>query len=120
MATGEALECEGARSFEHAVSSCVPGVGDHERLVHERTEVIEHRPLVDHIVGGELLRGFEREAAREDTKSVEYPLFRFRQQAVAPLQRGTQCLVLAQCQAEACGQQPKAFVEPFAHAVDAE
>ena len=82
-------------------------------------ECLEHRPLVQHVVGRDLLRHGERAAAGEHTEPPEHGLLVRREQPVAPLQRGTQRLVTAQHRARAGGQQAEALAQPLAQSFDA-
>ena len=72
----EALERERARGLEQPVARHVGYAtfdGD-ERLVDQRTEVLEHGPSIHLRAGRQCLRRFEREAAREHAERGEHRL----------------------------------------------
>lgn len=117
---GQAFDSECTRRFEQPVAGRGAVEHLHQRLVDQRAEVVEHGPSVDDIAGGDLLRGRQREAAGERTEAAEDGLLVGRQQPVAPLERGAQCLLPCRRIAAAGGQQAEALVEARAHAFDAE
>jgi len=93
---GKPLERIGARRLEEAVAGRALAFDQHHRLVDERAEVIERGPRVDAVVGHDVLRGFEREAARKHRETAECGLLIGREERVAPFERRAQRLVPAQ------------------------
>ncbi len=78
------------------------------------------RPARDGVVGGDRLRGLEREAAGEHAEAAEYRLLLGGKQAVAPLQRAAQRLVPPQHRARAAGQHVETLAEPCPQPLDAQ
>jgi hypothetical protein len=105
------LERIGARGLEEPQARLGPGLGDHERLVHQRAEAFQRLPHVERVVGAHLLRAFRGEAAREDTEAAEYRLLALIEQAVAEVERPAQRLVSAQREARPAGEHVEALVE---------
>ena len=116
----EPLERVGARGLEHPVTRDRIAFGQHQRLVHERAEMIERRPRIDALVARDVLGRLQREAAREDAESPEHGLLVGRQQRVAPFEGRTQCLVATQNDARTAGQQREALVQARPQPFDAE
>ena len=118
----ELLHRKGARAFEHAVARHAAGFvarGHDQRLLDEVPEQFEHRPTVQLFVRSDELRELERKAAGEHPEAPEHDPLVDRQQLVAPVECGAQCLVLAQRHARAAGQHPEALAQVLAQAVDA-
>ena len=69
-ACGQTLECEGSRGFQHSVAGYITAVGDHQRLVDQGAQMIQHRPRVDRIIACQLLRRLQRETAGKYAQSV--------------------------------------------------
>ena len=119
-ARSEAFKGERTCRFQQPVPRvCTIFHGD-QRFIHQRAEMIEHRPLVDPVIDRECLRALERKAAGKNADPLEHRLLRRRQQPVAPLEGSAQSLMSAQGEARARGQQPEPLVQPRANALDAE
>ena len=82
--------------------------------------MVEHRPRVEFVAGGDLLRAFQIEAADEHAQPAKHRLLGRREQTVAPFERGAQRLVTTQREAMARRQQAQPFAEPRVQAVDAQ
>ncbi|MBK7517017.1 MAG: hypothetical protein IPI51_15700 [Betaproteobacteria bacterium] len=60
--------------LEQAITRRLAGLGEDERLVDQRRQVVEHGPGVDLRVGADLLRGAEAEAAGEHAQAAQHRL----------------------------------------------
>ena len=116
----QAFERIGARGLEKPVARHRIALGEHQRLVHQRAQVIERGPAVDLRVPRDVLRRFQGEAAREHAEPPEHPLLFGVEKAVTPLERGAQRLVPAEHGARTGSEHVEAFVEPRAQAFHAE
>ena len=110
----------GPRGLQQPVTRDGVTLGQHQRLVDQRAEVIERGPLVDRCILHDVLRGLEREAASEHAEPPEHGLLIGGEQAVAPFQRRPQRLVPAQHGARAGREDVEALVQARAQALDAE
>src|SRR5262249_53165413 len=117
---GETLETVGARRLEHSIARNRIAFGEDQRLVDERTEMIESGPAIDALVARDLLCGFERKAAREDRETPEDGALAGREERVAPFERRAQRLMPAQHDARTGRQQLEALVEARSQSLDAE
>ena len=69
---GQPLEPVLAHGLEQAVADLgVPLLGDHQRLVDQRAEQVEHVLALDRLAGADLLGRLEREAAGEDGQAAQ-------------------------------------------------
>ena len=101
-----------------------PVLDDHQRLVHQPGQPLQHRVPVDRagpavdgsgpaeVVGGDVLRRVEVEGAGEDGQPPEHPLLAGREQAVAPVHGGQQGPVPGGQVAGGRGEQGRVVVEP--------
>ena len=107
---GEPLEPILAHGFEQAVAG--PGVallGEHQRLVDQRAEQLEHLLALDPVAGADLLGSLERKAAGEDREAAKQGPLGIREQLMAPVDRGAQGLKPGAGRARAAGEQAKAI-----------
>ena len=117
---GEPLERVRARRLQHPVARDRIAFGQHQRLVHQRAEMIERRPRIDALVARDVLRGLQREAAGEHAESPEHGLLVGREQRVAPFERRAQRLMAAQNDARPPVSRLKRSSQARAQALDAE
>ena len=117
---GQLLQRERAGRFEQAIARLALAFGDHQRLVDQLREEVEHLPLIDALVARHALREFQPEAAGEDTEAPEHRALFVGQQADAPLQRRAQRLVPAQLHPRHAGQHVEHLVEARLQADDAQ
>ena len=106
---GELLEGEGAGRFEQPVAQRLAGIGPHQRLLHQRRQLFEHRPLVLLLVGAHRLRQLHGEAAGKHAELAEHGALSVIEQRVAPLHRRAQGLVPAQRGSCSRGEQQEAL-----------
>ena len=97
---GEPLQRVRARGLQHPVARDRIAFGQHQRLVHQRAEVIERDPRIDAFVAGDVLGRLQREAPGEDAQPPEYGLLVAGEERVAPFQRRAQA---SDGGAERCG-----------------
>jgi len=116
----EAFEGISPRGLEQPIAGHRLALGQHQRLVHQRAKVIERSPAVDLRIPGDVLRGFQREAAGEHAQAAEHALLLGGEQAMTPLERRSQRLVPAEHCARSGGEHVEALAEPRAQAFDAE
>ena len=86
-------------------------LGDDHRLAHEPVDRVEHRPLVDRVVGDDRARRPGVERAGEHGQPCEHHRLVRLQQRVRPVDRGAQGLVALQRHAPAAGEEPEPLVE---------
>ena len=86
-------------------------VGDHERLVDELRDAVEHVERIDVVAADDRLGGVEGEPTREHPEAVEDRAFAFVEQVVAPVDRLAQRLVTFHRGAAPAGEQPEPLVE---------
>ena len=70
----ELLECECTGGLEQPIAGLGFAVCDHQRLVDQMSQQIEHEPLIDAFIADDALRKFQSEAAGEHTEAAEYRL----------------------------------------------
>ena len=119
-ASREPLERVGARRLEQAVARHRIALGEHERLVDQRAEMIERGPRVDAsscatCCAASSVKPPANTASRRNTVCSSGVSKR-----VAPFERRAQRLVPAQHDARAAREQVEALVEPRAQPLDAE
>ena len=90
---GEALEPVLAHGLEQAVADLrVPVLGDHQRLVDQRAEQVEHVLALDPLAGADLLGRLEGKAAGEHGEAAKQRPLVVGEQLMAPVDRGAQGL----------------------------
>ncbi|MEO8525637.1 MAG: hypothetical protein ABI460_13010 [Caldimonas sp.] len=111
-------EC--ARRFEQSIANGLRGIDHYQRLVDQRRQVLEHRPLVVLVVRASRLRELHREAAAEYAQSPEHGALRLVEQAVTPIHRRAKRLVATQRRARSCSEQQEALAQVRVHPAQAE
>ncbi len=117
---GQLLQRERTGRLEQAIARLALPFGDHQRLVDQLGEDVEHLPLVDAFVARDPLRELQPEAARENAEPPEHRPLVVRQQSDAPLERRAQRLVPAQFHTRDASQHVEHLVEARLQADDAE
>ena len=86
--------------LQHAVAGAiavvVAVVDDHERLVHEQGQHVDHLVCLDVTAGANVFGGFNAEPAGEHRQPAEHDLLDGGQQGVAPVDGGFQRLLAGQ------------------------
>ena len=104
-----------AHRLQQPVAGSAPAVvGDHQRLVHQQRELIEHLVALHVTAAGDRLGGVEVESAQKHRQPAKQDPLGFGQQRVRPVHRGAQGLLAAYRGARTAGQQP----EPVMQAVE--
>ena len=85
--------------------------GDHERLVDQLRDAVEHIERIDVVTADHRFRGVEGEAAREHAEAIQDHAVAFVEQVVAPVDGSAQRLVTFHRGAAASGEEPEPLVE---------
>ena len=94
--------------------------GDHQRLVDQRSEQVEHPLALDSLAGADLLGRLEGKAAGEHRQAAKQRSLVVGEQLVAPVDRGAQGLKPGQGRARPAGQEAEAIREAGCDLLDRE
>ena len=89
MRLGEPLERVLTDRLEHPVSNSHAALlGEHERLLDQCREQVEHRVAIELLAGADLFAKVEREPTHEHAQTTEQKSLGLGEKVVAPINRG--------------------------------
>ena len=85
---------------------------DHQRLVDEMRQQIQHVVLLDAVARADILRRFETPSTGKDRELAQQPAFGLREQVVAPVNRGLERALPGDRRPAPAREQPESIFQP--------